>query len=112
MTDPRLRSETVDILLAEHGVPSDAHRRASEHPCAGAKFHSPAPLVTVPYPVGGREVWLCPTCVSKLQCFLHLSHQAPDAMTWPVLREFSNRIRALGQEILGAELADEGPHGE
>lgn len=100
MTVPKQRSELIDALLAEHGTPT-GDGRAAIHPCEGTKFHSPSPLTTICYEAyPGKQVWLCPTCLSKLQCFLFLHGSDPAAMTWDVMREFGNQIRLFGQEII------------
>lgn len=90
------RSQAIDAVLAVHGTPDPWAARASDHPCQGAKFHSPSPLVTHMH--DELDVWLCPTCKANLDCFVYLAEREP--MEWPVLREFGNRIRALGQQLL------------
>lgn len=95
----RQRSQTIDAVMGVHGTPPAWSSRAAEHPCEGAKFHSPSPLVTRLHDVLG--VWLCPTCEANLECFVHLATRSP--LDWPVLREFGNTIRALGQKLLNEE---------
>lgn len=97
----RVRSEHIDALLAEQGTPDGWSKRASVHPCVGARFHSPSPLVTRRHEELS-DVWLCPTCTENLACFVHLA-RAGVSLDWPVLREFGNLIRALGQRILSQE---------
>lgn len=109
MTETKQRSELIDALLAKHGAPG-GNGRASVRPCQGARHHSPTPLVTscyVPFP--DRQIWLCPTCLSKLQVFIYLHKTEPAAMTWEVMQQFGNAIRMLGQEIT-ARLGSERTH--
>lgn len=94
-----IRSVTIDQLLAEHGPPDSWHSRAGAHPCEGAKFHSPSPLLTKQHDELG--VWLCPTCESNLACFVHLA--GAQTLDWPIAREFGNTIRAMGQKIIAKE---------
>lgn len=64
--------------------------------CAGARFHSPTPLLL--HPTGlpdGREVDLCGTCKDNLGVLKTLLDQHGDELTWPVRREFGNQLRAL-----------------
>ena len=101
------RSLTIDALLDEHGAPCGD--RSSQRPCQGARFHSPTPLTTneIELPTG-RVVSLCPTCKANLAAYIHLAHHAPAQFTWPVLREFGNIVRALGQESMGALMMKHG----
>ena len=95
------RSITIDRLLVEYAPPYGD--RSAQHPCQGARFHSPTPLTTsmLALPTG-RQVSLCPTCSANLGMFIHLAHVAPEKLTWPVLREFGNTIRAMGQDSMDA----------
>jgi len=103
----RARSVLIDAALAVHGTPSAWDARASVHPCEGAKFHSPSPLITRKFVDTrvGPEVWLCPTCTVNLECFLYLAEAEPK-MDWSHLREFGNTIRELGQRALTASTSD------
>jgi len=99
MTKPR--GELVDALLAEIGPPNGWQVRASVHPCQGTKFHSPVPLTTKQFDDPAlTDVWLCPTCTSKLEIFIHIYDTDPVSLTWDVMREFGNQIRILGQKIV------------
>lgn len=101
-TSTRSRSVLIDAALAAHGTPMIYDERASVHPCQGAKFHSPSPLITRRYCETGMdlgELWLCPTCTKNLVCFLHLFNSELQ-MDWPLLREFGNSIRELGMRIV------------
>jgi hypothetical protein len=107
MNGARQRSELIDRLLAQHGTPT-GDSRAVVHPCEGAKFHSPTPLVTICYELpSGRQVWLCPTCEMNLKCFTWLYKHAPHQLSWDVMREFGNTIRLLGQEIVRSQQSEE-----
>lgn len=95
-------SITINAALAQAGVPDETFAIAIGHPCMGAKFHSPRPLVTrrffdVDY-VFVNEVWLCPTCYENLKVLLHLAGKV-EALEWTILREFGNQLRALGMTI-------------
>lgn len=101
------RSTLIDALLAAFGPPNAWQQRASQRPCMGTKFHSPVPLTTTRFEDPALDdVWLCPTCTSKLEIFLHLYEQDPPSLSWGVMREFGNTIRILGQKIA----ADRGLH--
>lgn len=102
-TVTRPRSRLVDHALARHGTPERRLVRTSEHPCEGAKFHSPSPLVTsrLSKPFLTEEIWLCPTCMANLDCFLYLS-QFED-MDWTLLREFGNTLREVGRKVQAAQ---------
>ncbi len=91
----------IERILEQYGTPFGD--RAAEKPCEGSRFHSPQPLTTQTVGIGDRMVALCPTCSAKLQVFIYLAEtMSPDDFTWPVQREFGNRIRALGQEQLSS----------
>jgi hypothetical protein len=97
-------SHAIDAALETHGVPDGDFERAAEHPCEGAKFHSPRPLVTrLNRWLKGRadeiSVYLCPTCEANLTVLLHLMRSGITPLDWTVLREFGNQLRALGQRI-------------
>lgn len=92
------RAELVDELLTQYGPPSPWQQRVTEHPCEGTKFHSPIPFTTALFEECGA--WLCPTCTSKLEIFLHLHEQDPACLTWDVMREFGNGVRLFGQGIV------------
>lgn len=98
MTKPR--STLIDGLLTEYGPPDPLRARVAEHPCEGAKFHSPTPLTTRSFTDRGLSVWLCPTCTDKLEIFLHLHDTDAHALTFDVMREFGNAIRLLGQKAV------------
>lgn len=97
-------SHEIDAALEEFGVPSGGFERAAEHPCEGAKFHSPRPLVTrrrvYPTTDGDSEIYLCATCEANLQVLLHLLESSERPLDWTLLREFGNQLRALGQRIV------------
>jgi hypothetical protein len=97
------RGKLVDELLAEVGPPTSWHSRASEHPCEGTKFHSPTPMTTAQFDDPACRAWLCPTCTSKLEIFLHIHEQDPELLTWDVMREFGNQIRIMGQRIVASK---------
>jgi hypothetical protein len=98
-------SHAIDAALEAHGVPNQDYVRAAEHPCEGAKFHSPRPLVTrLNRWLAARQdeiaVFLCPTCEANLAVLLHLLRASDSPpLDWTVLREFGNQLRALGQRI-------------
>jgi hypothetical protein len=62
--------------------------------CAGAKFHSPTPLVLHDVEVDGKTVQLCGTCRSNLGVLRALLDTHGE-LAWPVRREFGNRLREL-----------------
>jgi len=92
-------SQAIEGALDQFGTPDtdEGFVRASEHPCQGAQFHSPRPLLTRP-----REgVYLCPTCDANLRVLLHLLDSTENGLEWIVQREFGNQLRALGKQIAG-----------
>lgn len=101
----RPRVERLDALLAEYGTPVDGQERAALHPCQGTKFHSPVPLTTRQFADPACTAWLCPTCTSKLEIFIHIYDTDPAALSWDVMREFGNQIRIFGQAIVAAREA-------
>lgn len=62
--------------------------------CAGAKFHSPNPLVLHEVEINGKRVQLCGTCRSNLGVLRALLDTHGE-LAWPVRREFGNRLREL-----------------
>lgn len=64
--------------------------------CAGAKFHSPRPLVLheVPLP-GGGTAYLCAVCRDNLRVLSNLVDFYNGNLPWRVRREFGNKIRSL-----------------
>jgi hypothetical protein len=62
--------------------------------CAGAKFHSPTPLVLHEVEINGQPVQLCGTCRSNLGVLRALLTRHGE-LPWPVRREFGNRLREL-----------------
>jgi hypothetical protein len=62
--------------------------------CAGAKFHSPTPLVLHDVEINGEPVQLCGTCRSNLGVLRALLDTHGE-LPWPVRREFGNRLREL-----------------
>lgn len=99
----KARAELVDGILTEIGPPNGWQARTSVHPCQGTRFHSPVPMTTQRFEdkaFDHQDVWLCPTCTSKLEIFLHIHDSDPGALTWDVLREFGNTIRIMGQKIM------------
>lgn len=92
------RGALIDDLLAQYGTPNAWQQRVTAHPCEGTKFHSPTPLTTSFF--DECSAWLCPTCTSKLEIFVHLHEQDPASLSWDVLREFGNQIRIFGQGII------------
>lgn len=94
------RGELIDVLLGEIGPPNSWQVRASLYPCEGTKFHSPTPLTTQQFNDPAVQPWLCPTCTSKLEIFLHIYEDDAAALTWDVMREFGNSIRIFGQKIV------------
>jgi hypothetical protein len=92
---PRLVRETLSKVGFD--LPG---RLTDEAACEGAKHHSPTPLmvkeVSLSPSGGGTTAWLCGTCADNLAVLQHLRSQQGD-LSWPLLREFGNRIRALAQ---------------
>jgi hypothetical protein len=76
-------------LSALPGRPAD-----NGHECAGAKFHSPSPLLLHRVDLGGRYVLLCGTCRSNLAVLSALLDHHRE-LAWPVRRSFGNRLREL-----------------
>jgi hypothetical protein len=99
----KLRGELIDELLTQYGPPNGWQARVTVRPCEGTKFHSPTPLTTSLF--DECSAWLCPTCTSKLEIFLHLHEQDPACLTWDVMREFGNQIRLFGQGIVAERAA-------
>lgn len=63
--------------------------------CQGAKYHSPTPLVLHAVVIDGKEILLCGTCRSNVSVLRALIDAHGDDLSWPVRREFGNRLRAL-----------------
>lgn len=95
-------SAAIEAALDLYGLPDKEDARSSQHPCEGAKFHSPWPLATRHWSFldGKVAAYLCPTCEAKLEILLHLTERSRGSLTWPVRREFGNRIRNLSVIIL------------
>lgn len=97
------QSQMIEQALDKAGMPRE-WCRASEHPCEGAKFHSPRPISTVKYTFGPYLIcYLCPTCYANLTVLLHLAEMQPitgEVLDWTLLREFGNQLRSLGKQIL------------
>lgn len=70
---------------------------AIEQVCAGAKYHTPAPLLLRRYKIGRETIWLCGTCQDRLAVLLHLYRLHDGKVPWPLRREFGNLIRAIGE---------------
>lgn len=96
--------EPLAAYLDEAGVLSA--ERDAQHPCEGAKFHSPTPLVTrradlapwVEPPEPGddsRHAWVCGTCADNLAMIQQLLIARNGEVPWPVLRCFGNGVRKL-----------------
>lgn len=68
---------------------------AYDRECAGAKFHSPTPLLLHEVDLGEDSVWLCGTCCSNLSVLRHLLDTHEGDLPWTVRREFGNLIRAI-----------------
>ena len=83
-------------------VVTDEPVYAREGACAGAKFHSPQPLVlhTVPMYPGHASpgVMLCGTCADNLSVLQRLMADYDGDVPWPIRREFGNWIRALAEK--------------
>ena len=78
---------------------------ANDGECAGAKFHSPQPLVlhdvslNAADPTDGRlSALLCGTCADNLKVLQKLMVIHEGRVPWPVRREFGNQIRALAEQ--------------
>lgn len=93
-------SLAIEKALDEHGLPTTDQPvvRASEHPCEGARFHSPQPLVTRHWKFGDYELYLCLNCESKLEILLHLEDRS-GGLDWPTQREFGNQIRLIATRV-------------
>lgn len=103
-----LPPETATLLRAG----GDWHWPGStDHPCAGAKFHSPTPLFThevrlVPMQwwinAGANPLekstpiaWLCATCKDNLNLLHQIIYRGNGEVPWSVRREFGNELRRL-----------------
>lgn len=97
-------SQRIEAALDEHGTPRTEERfvRASEHPCQGAQFHSPRPLLTRET-LEREGVYLCPTCEANLGVLLYLLDATDNSLEWVVQREFGNQLRALGKQMAGIQ---------
>lgn len=93
-------SEAIEAALDRYGLPPNGQLfvRASKHPCEGAKFHSPQPLVTRHWQFGDYQPYLCLNCESKLETLLFLEDES-GGLSWPTLREFGNQIRTIAQRV-------------
>jgi hypothetical protein len=64
--------------------------------CAGAKFHSPSPLVLHDVTLlNGRVVTLCGCCRDNASVLTALVKTHAQELSWPVRREFGNLLRSL-----------------
>lgn len=87
--------QRVRTALAETDCSGLPGTLALDRECAGAKFHSPTPLVLHEVEVGGDPVLLCGTCAANLRVLQHLLVQTDGDLPWTVRREFGNLIRAI-----------------
>jgi hypothetical protein len=89
----------IQAVLEEVGDSGLSGTPALDQGCAGAKFHSPSPLIlheVALAPSGeGETAWLCGTCRDNLAVLRHLLVTSDGALPWVVRREFGNLIRAL-----------------
>jgi hypothetical protein len=79
--------------LAEHPAEGE---KTWLHQCAGARYHSPTPLLVSAVSVDEASEWLCGTCEDNLAVFLTLMNGSNGTLDWAVRREFGNLLRALG----------------
>lgn len=85
----------VQAALAETNTASLPGTLAYGQECAGAKFHSPTPLLLTRVSLGDDSVWLCGTCCANLSVLQHLLATHNGDLPWTVRREFGNLIRAI-----------------
>lgn len=97
--------KTIRQALSEHPMvhyDGDGYAEAYDHPCEGARHHSPQPLITYLVPPSGDDdltkVWLCGTCRSNMHVLQHLIQSYDGDVPWPLRREFGNILRALAFE--------------
>lgn len=98
----------VGEMLAQGDLSTIPGTLNFEDNCAGAKFHSPNPLIVQYVPLLdpvwsgagslGPLVWLCSTCLDNLRVYQHLLAEHEGQLEWPIRREFGNLIRALGDD--------------
>jgi len=81
----------------------DPHRSASSpniHPCEGAEFHSPRPLITKGYRLpDGRTFWLCATCKDNVDTFVFLWEKM-GGLEWSIQRCFGNNVRTIAHMVV------------
>ena len=85
----------VRATLAETDTSALPGTLSYDRECAGAKFHSPTPLLLTEVALGEESVWLCGTCCDNLRVLQHLLAEHDGDLPWTVRREFGNLIRAI-----------------
>jgi hypothetical protein len=108
MAESRLPENIRGVVYAD-GINLGHLPGSDEHPCEGAKHHSPRPLFTESTWLVRKswfadttllhapDAWLCGTCRDNLTLLLILLYASDGKVDWPVRREFGNEIRALAQ---------------
>jgi hypothetical protein len=85
-------------MLQQHPEITRTREFTSDHSCAGARFHSPTPLVVQRVTVNGNPLFLCGTCRDNMELLADLIEAEDKNLPWPVLREFGSGIRDLLRE--------------
>jgi hypothetical protein len=66
--------------------------------CAGAKFHSPTPLLVHEVALStDHVVYLCGVCRDNLRLLRELQKVRDGQLPWTIRREFGNRLRSLAK---------------
>lgn len=96
MTFPRHTAKFLE------GIPFDEEQDvlAQGVQCAGAKFHSPNPLLVHPCQIEGETVYLCGVCRDNVR-ILRLLKAEHGTLPWVLLREFGNQTRTLAMSAEG-----------
>ena len=99
MTVPPLTAQALSRLEADQGASVVGGVLALGQVCAGARHHSPTPLVLHDTALfSGRRVLLCGTCVDNIAVLQRLMTTSEAPLPWPLRREFGNLVRALAEE--------------
>lgn len=63
--------------------------------CAGAKFHSPRPMLLHPFELPGGTIHLCGTCADNVQLLMELLKAREGEVPWKARRCFGNIVRSV-----------------
>lgn len=86
----------VSRVVREQDLAPPAGMWAEETLCAGARYHSPSPLVVHEVEITDTEsVFLCGTCLDNFRVYRAILEAHEGNAPWPLRREFGNLIRAL-----------------